>query len=95
MIISALNITTESAGASISIKKTNQVEIDGIEDATAGTTDDRSFTWASPATTVVDYVIHHWSGAAPFYQTIRVNGYVVPGANASIDINQLVNRNAS
>ena len=91
----AANITTESAGANISIKKTNQVEIDGIEDATAGTADNRSFTWASPAATVVDYVIHHWSGAAPFYQTIRVNGYVVPSANTTININQLVNRNAS
>lgn len=95
LTITALNIDTESAGAAITIKKTNQVEIDGIEDVTAGTVDNRSFTWASPAATVVDYVIHHWTGLAPFYQTIRVNGYVVPSANTTIDINQLVNRNAS
>ena len=95
LTVTAANITTESAGASVSIKKTNQVEIDGIEDVTAGTVDNRSFTWASPAATVVDYVIHHWTGASPFYQSIRVNGYVVPGANTTININQLVNRNAS
>lgn len=70
-------------------------EIDGIENVTAGTVDDRSFTWSSPASTVVDYVIHHWSGSKPFYKTIRVEGYVVPGANTTIDINQLINRNAS
>ena len=29
------------------------------------------------------------------YKTIRVEGYVVPGANTTIDINQLINRNAS
>lgn len=95
LTIQAASILTESAGASISIKKTNQVEIDGIEDVTAGSPDDRSFTWASPAATVVDYVIHHFSGGAPFFQTIRVNGFVVPGANVTININQLVNRNAS
>jgi hypothetical protein len=71
------------------------VEIAGIEDATAGTVDNRSFTWSAPAATVVDYVIHHWSGAAPFYQTIRVNDFTVPSANVTLDINQLVNRNAS
>jgi len=70
-------------------------EIDGIEDVTAGTTDDRSFTWASPASTVVDYVIHHFSGTAPFYKTIRVNGYVVPATNTTININQLINRNVT
>jgi len=70
-------------------------EVAGIEDATAGTTDNRSFTWAQPATTSVDYVIHHWSGDAPFYKTIRVEDYVVPGADTTININQLINRNAS
>lgn len=70
-------------------------EIAGIEDVTAGTLNDRSFTWSAPASTVVDYVIHHWSGAAPFYKTIRVDGYVVPSVDTTIDINQLVNRNAS
>jgi len=71
------------------------IEIDGIEDVTAGTTNNRSFTWASPASTVVDYVIHHFSGTAPFYKTIRKNGYVVPATNTTININQLINRNAT
>jgi len=63
--------------------------------ATAGTTDNRSFAWSAPATTDVYYVIHHWSGTAPFYQTIRKEGYIVPATDTAVGINQLVNRNAS
>jgi len=70
-------------------------ELASIEDVTAGTLNNRSFAWAQPAATSVDYVIHHWSGIAPFYKTIRVNGYTVPASNTTIDINQLINRNAT
>jgi len=70
-------------------------EIAGIEDATAGSVNNRSFAWTSSAATVVDYVIHQWSGSAPFYKTIRVEGYTVPTADTTIDINQLINRNAT
>jgi len=52
-------------------------------------------TWSSSAGNSVDYVIHHWSGSAPFYQTVRVNGFTVPSSDTTIDINQLINRNAS
>lgn len=76
-------------------KTSDDSVIDGIENATAGTTNDRSFSWAAPAATDVYYVIHQWSGAAPFYQTIRKEGYIVPSADTSVGINQLVNRNAS
>lgn len=70
-------------------------EIDGIEDAIAGSADNRNFTWSESAGTVVDYVIHHWSGTAPFYKTIRIEGYTIPSADVTININQLINRNAS
>jgi len=88
-------ITTESAGASILVKKTNQVEISGIEDATAGSSDNRSYAWSTASGTLVDYVLHNWNAVEPFYQTIRVVGYSVPGANASVGIQQLIDRNAS
>jgi hypothetical protein len=76
-------------------KTSDDTEIAGIEDVTAGTTNNRSFAWSAPAATNVYYVIHHWSGTAPFYQTIRKEGYIVPATNTEVGINQLVNRNAS
>ena len=88
-------ITNESAGATVSIKKTNQTEIDGIENATAGTTDNRSFAWSAASSTVVDYVLHNWNAAEPFYQTIRVTEYTVPATDTSIVIKQQIDRNAS
>ena len=63
-------------------------EIDGIDPATAGTTDNRSFTWSTSAGTVVDYVIHSVA-----YETIRVNSYMVPSSAASLPIQQRVDRN--
>ena len=69
-------------------------EVDGIEDATAGTADNRSFTWSEAAATSVDYVIHNWSGSTPFYQTIRRDGFSVPAVNTTIDITQQIDRNA-
>jgi hypothetical protein len=94
LTVSPATIITESAGASILIKKTNQVELAGIEIATAGSTDNRSFAWSEPADTVVDYVLHNWNAVEPFYQTIRVIGYVVPSSNTGIGIQQQVDRNA-
>lgn len=69
------------------------VEIAGIEDVTAGSVNNREFTWSAAAGTVVDYVIHHWSGSAPFYQTIRRDDYSVPVSDTTIEINQLIERN--
>ena len=69
-------------------------EIAGIENATAGTTDARTFTWSAAAGTVVNYVIHNW-GTAPFYQTIRVNNFTVPATDTSIRIAQQLDRNAA
>jgi len=76
-------------------KTSDDSAIAGIEEATAGTTNDRSFSWSAPATTDTYYVIHHWSGTEPFYKTIRKEGYIVPSTDTSVGINQLINRNAS
>ncbi|MCK5019963.1 MAG: hypothetical protein KAS32_23110 [Candidatus Peribacteraceae bacterium] len=94
LTVSPSTITTESTGETVKIKKTNQVEIAGIEIATAGTTDNRTYAWSAASGTVVDYVLHNWNAVAPFYQTVRVNGYPVPGTNTSVGIQQQIDRNA-
>lgn len=71
------------------------IEIAGIEDATSGSVDDRSFAWSASASDVVDYKIHHWSGSSPFYLTIFKKDYTVPSNDVTIDIVQGINRNAS
>lgn len=69
-------------------------ELAGIEDATAGATDARTFTAAIAATTVVDYVIHCFQPGDEIYQTIRVNGFTWPSATQTLTINQVIDRNA-
>jgi hypothetical protein len=66
-------------------------EVAGTENATTGTTDDRSFAWSADASTVVDYVLINVAG----WQILRVNGYVVPSSNTSLPIQQVVERNYS
>jgi len=63
-------------------------EIAGIENATDGSADNRSFTWSDAVDNVVNYIIHSVS-----YETIRVNGFTVPGSNTSLPIQQRVDRN--
>jgi len=75
-------------------KTSDDSVVAGIEDATAGSPDDRSFSWAAPASTNVYYVIHNWENGVPVYETIRVNGYIVPASDASIGIQQRIDRNA-
>ena len=65
-----------------------------IENATAGTTDNRSFAWSAAQGTEVYYTLHNWNTTPPVYQTIRVNSYTVPADNTSIAINQVIDRNA-
>ena len=71
------------------------IEIAGIEDATAGTTDNRSFTWSASAGDIVDYKIHQWSGAPPYDLTVYKKSYTVPSADTTIDIVQGINRNVT
>ena len=60
----------------------------GIENATAGTTDNRSFAWSALATTNVYYKIFNVA-----YEEIHVKGFIVPGTNTSIGIQQRFDRN--
>jgi len=76
-------------------KTSDDSVVDGIENATAGTTDARTFTWTAGAGTDVYYVLHNWNGTEPFYQTIRVEGYIVPSSDTTIVIQQQIDRNAA
>ena len=69
-------------------------EIAGIENATTGTVDDRSFAWTASGGLLVDYVIHNWLAGVPVYETIRVNDFTVPSVDSSVGIQQRLDRNA-
>ncbi len=65
-------------------------ELDGIENATAGSADNRNFTASVQASTSVDYVIHNNN-----YEYIRVEGFTWPTADQTINIQQRLDRNYS
>jgi hypothetical protein len=71
-------------------------EIARIEDATAGTVDNRTFTWSASAGTVVQYTLHNWDGDTgdPNYETIGPITFTVPTSDTSIPIQQKLDRNA-
>jgi hypothetical protein len=71
------------------------VEIDGIEDAIAGTPDNRSFSWSDAAANVVNYVLHNWQEGAVVYETIRKNDYTIPSVDTTIEFDQRIDRNAN
>lgn len=65
-------------------------ELDGIENATAGTADNRSFTASISGGTSVDYTLVNNQ-----YEIIRVEGFTWPSATQSIQIQQRFDRNYS
>ena len=69
-------------------------ELQGIEDATAGSVDNRNFAASIAGSTVVDYVIHNWQAGVTVYESIRVNGFTWPSTNQTLIISQRVDRNA-
>lgn len=93
LTVTPATITTESAGATVKIKKINQTELAGIEDATAGSPDERTFAASIASGTLVDYVIHNFQPGDEVYQTIRVIEFTWPSAVQTIVINQQIDRN--
>jgi hypothetical protein len=65
----------------------NTVELAGIESATVGTTDDRSFAFSLSAATSVDIYIVNTT-----YENIEIYGYVVPGSATSLPQQQRFDR---
>jgi hypothetical protein len=68
-------------------------EIAGIEDATAGSPDDRTFQWSAAAGLSVNYVIHNFESGVTVYQSIRVNGFSVPSVDTLLPVQQVIDRN--
>lgn len=63
-------------------------EVAGVEDATDGTTDNRTFTFSATPEDLLDIVIISLD-----YENQRLDGYVVPSTNSSIPIQQRFDRN--
>lgn len=66
----------------------------GTEDATAGTTDNRTFSWSAPASTAVYYRIICFQPNDEIYEPIEVPSYTVPASDTSVAIIQRLDRNA-
>jgi len=62
-------------------------ELDGIEAATVGTTDDRSFTFALAATTSVDIFL-----VSVLYENIEIYAYTIPSLDADLPQSQRFDR---
>jgi hypothetical protein len=69
-------------------KTSDDSVVGGIENAVAGSTDNRNFTWSATAGTSVYYMLINKQ-----YEIIRVEGYTVPSTNTTIDIQQRFDRN--
>ena len=65
------------------------------EDATDGSPGARTFSWSAPASTNVYYMIHNFESGVTMYESIRVEGYVVPSTDTSIPIQQRLDRNVT
>lgn len=68
-------------------------ELAGIEDATAGTDNARTFSFSLAATTVVDLVIFNKNWVVP--PANRIDGYTVPSTDTSLPITQIADRTFS
>ncbi len=70
-------------------KTSDDSVVDGIENATAGSPDDREFSWSASAGLDVYYVIHNL-----LYETIRKEGFLVPSASTTdVIVDQRLDRN--
>lgn len=77
-------------------RTSDDVEIAGIENATAGTSDNRNFGWSAAAGLDVYYRIFFGASAAAdglHYENIEVRNFIVPSSDTTVDIQQRVDRN--
>lgn len=92
-ISSDVNVTFSGLKDNTEVRVYNNstgAELSGIENATAGTPGNRSFTAAVASGTVVDYVIHNKE-----YEHIRVNAFTWPSTATTLPIQQRFDRNYS
>ncbi len=72
-------------------KTSDDSVVDGIEDATAGSPGDREFSWSAAGGLDVYYILH-----SELYETIRVEGFIVPSAaSTDVIVQQRLDRNYS
>ena len=91
-IVNSVNVTLTGLKDNTEVRVmeagSNTVELAGIENATTGTTNNRSFTFSLSASTSVDiYIVN------TIYENIELEGYVVPGTATSLPIQQRFDRN--
>jgi hypothetical protein len=92
-VIASVNITVTGLKDNTEIRvytTATTTELAGIETATDGTTDNRSFTFALTTGVVIDIAIINVT-----YENERITAYTVPATNASIPIQQRFDRNYS
>lgn len=92
-IVNAVNVTLTGMKDNTEVRiyrsGTNPaVEVAGIETVTAGSTNNRSFTFSDEAGNSVNIVIISLQ-----YQNIRIENYIIPGADTSLPIQQILDRN--
>lgn len=92
-IIASVNVTVTGLKDNTEIRvytTATITELAGIETATDGTTDNRSFTFALTAGVIIDIAIINVT-----YENERITAYTVPATNASIPVQQRFDRNYS
>jgi hypothetical protein len=67
-----------------------QVELAGVENATDGTSNNRSFTFSLTAGTIVDIVVINLT-----YENERIEAYTIPTSDTTLPIQQRIDRNYS
>jgi hypothetical protein len=96
VIVQATNVTLTGLRDNTEIRVYDQTtpipnELAGIENATTGTVDNRSFSFSLSSGTVVDIAVFNQDYILP--PNNRIENYTVPGTDASIPISQVRDRN--
>lgn len=89
-VVASTNVTISGLKDSSEVRVMaagTDTELDGIDSATVGTTDDRSFTFAISAGTSIDIFI-----VSVLYENIEIYGYTVPSSDAELPQQQRFDR---
>lgn len=94
-VVAAVAVTLDNVKDDTEFRVYNQdnppVELDGIEAATDGTVDDRSFTFSLAAGTIVDIAVFNVDWVLP--PNNRIDGFEVPTTDTTIPLSQVFDRN--
>lgn len=97
VFVNAVDVTLSGMKDNTEVRVCDQsdppLQLAGIENATAGTTDDRSFTFTLQAGTLVDIVIFNVEYRLP--PNNRIDDFTIPSTATTIPISQIPDRNYS